>query len=279
MKKPLFRLALVTGASSGIGEALCHLLADKGIDLIITGRNEAHLQHVANDLRHQVKTLVIPADLNNPTDKTLLIKKIHELAPDLVINNAGFGLYGEALTFTTNAQVEIVNVNINALVEITLEAARTMVSNKQQGVILNVSSAAAFQSFPGFATYCASKAFVNRFSESIDEELKAQGVRVLTSCPGQVATKFRLRASQGSEPNQKIEHAMSATFAAEQIWKQIERKKPISIFNWKYRLGAFLAQYLMPKCLLMPLLHREIQKRSPNRSIIQINDRFQNHMK
>lgn len=259
------RLALVTGASSGIGEALCYLLAEKGINLIMTARSESNLNRIAQDLRSKVNVTVFPADLSLPHDRSLLIKKIQELSPDLVINNAGFGLYGDAISHTPAEEGEIVNLNVNALLEITLETARHMVSQQQKGVILNVSSVAAFIPMPGSAVYAASKSFVNSFSEGLDVELKDKGVRVLASCPGQVATKFRQRASQGQSDSQPQEPlVMSSSFAAQQIWMQIETLKTVHIFDWKYRLLLLLLKFL-PRSYVSKMLYVKIQERNKNR--------------
>src|SRR5580693_8214964 len=150
------RLALVTGASSGLGKALCHLLAKKGVRLIVTGRNRSKLE--------ELHGLVHVADLAQSRDS--LIKLIHEHVPDLVINNAGWGLYGDALSHTTKEQMDILEVNANAVLEISLEAARAMIKAKTEGAIVNIASGAAFFAFPTLAVYAASKAFVGSFSEA-----------------------------------------------------------------------------------------------------------------
>lgn len=272
-----FRLAMVTGASSGIGEALCYLLASKGIPLIITGRNQKALDTLAAELSSRVKVEVFALDLSISAHRQQLIDQIHILAPDLVVNNAGFGLYGEALSFETSIQVEMLQVNCQAVLEFTLEAARTMVSVGQKGVVLNVSSSAGFLPFPSFAVYAATKAFVNSFSESLDEELKTHGVRVLATCPGMVVTKFRQRASGGifhSIPKIKKRSfkVMSASFAAEQIWAQIEKQKPIYIFNWFYRTMIFAVRYLLPKKIVMEVIKTDMKKRYKPRPFIMINN-------
>ncbi len=262
-----FSLALVTGASSGIGEALCHLLAGKGVELIIAGRNKERLQQLAAQL--QVKATIVPGDLSLPADRLRLIEKIREAKPDLVINNAGYGLYGEALSYETQTQMDILKVDIDAVVELSLEAARKMVSSKKEGVIVNISSAAAFQVFPCFAVYAASKAFVNHFSESLDEELRHYGIRVLASCPGMVATHFRARASGEEISPGSSSLVMTASFAANEIWGQIEKRKPIHVFNWKYRLGTWLTRYLIPKKWAIKIVRSNVEKRYTHRPIIE----------
>ncbi|CCB87363.1 putative uncharacterized protein [Parachlamydia acanthamoebae UV-7] len=268
-----FTKAFITGASSGIGEALCNLLANKGISLLLTGRNEGRLQHLQQALQHQVEVSFFVADLGMQEGRQLAIKKMHQEKPDLVVNNAGFGLYGEALTYETSEQMEIVNVNLLAPFELTLEAARTLISSRQRGVILNVSSAAAFDIFPTFTTYTATKTFINAFSQSLDFETQPYGVRVFASCPGMVSTSFAQRASGGELSSQLEDERLSMTsaYAAEQIWQQIEKEKIIHIFDWRYRVGIFLSHFF-PQKWLAGYLKKRISARFPPRSFLSIHE-------
>lgn len=264
MKENTFRLCLITGASSGIGEALCHLIADQGIDLMISGRDHLKLETLANTLKQKVNVEVLSVDLSNQISRKKLVERIHERNPDLVINNAGFGIYGDAISTPVDEQLDILTVNGLAVVEITLESIKALLKNNRKGTILNVSSAAAFQVFPGFAVYSASKAFVNQFSESLDYETKARGIRVLAACPGMVKTGFRKRASKGiSESNQDF-GAMEASFAAKEIWHQILKGKPIHIFNWRYRLATFFTRFLIPTSFVAKKLYSNIQDAQNN---------------
>jgi uncharacterized protein len=234
-KQKTFSLALVTGASSGIGEALSFLLADKGINLIIHGRNIENLKRIQNTLAAKVNVDLISADLANRSERKKVSEMIHSRKPDLMINNAGFGLYGPALSHETEQVMEILEVNANAVMELTLEAARAMTSAGIKGVILNVSSSAGeIPVAPGFAAYSASKAFVNHFSQSLDMELQPIGIRVLSAAPGFVKTNFSKRA--GGKKNNLIQNiTMTSEFAAEQIWRQIQKGTPLFLFDWKNR--------------------------------------------
>ncbi|MCB1112061.1 MAG: SDR family NAD(P)-dependent oxidoreductase [Chlamydiales bacterium] len=259
-----FQLALVTGASSGIGEHLCRLLANKGINLIITARSADKLEKLAEELGEKVEVTIVPADLSDAKNRQKLIAKIHQESPDLIINNAGLGYYGSVLTRDTDEDLKVLEVNTAALLEISAEAARTLVTKGKKGVIMNVSSTAAFQILPGMATYAATKAFVNLFSESFDIELRQYGIRVLAACPGVVHTNFRKHASKGKSDNKKYLMTMSADFAANEIWKQIQSGKTIRAFDWKYRLMTFLSRYLTPKWLITKIGERLIRDlRSP----------------
>jgi|SRR3984885_10943520 len=261
-----FHLALVTGASSGIGEALCRLLAKNGIPLLITGRNQEKLALLAKELEQLVKVEFFTAELDKDLGRAVVIEKIYQQVPDLVVNNAGFGLYGQILTHETKKQMEIFEVDAATVLQLSIEAARALVSADKPGVILNVSSAAAFQIFPSFSVYSASKAFVNSFSESFDEEVKQYGVRILAACPGMVDTKFRERASEGSE-KKKYSFSMSPETAAKEIWKQINKRKPIYIFDWRYRFAAFIKK-ILPKRFVVNQVRRIIDGRYASREIL-----------
>lgn len=252
------RLALVTGASSGIGREVCSLLAAKGIDLIVSGRNLDELHRLQSQLSPRVSVQALPADLSVVEERVRLLDLIHAQVPDLIINNAGFGLYGDALSYSSYEQAAILEVNGKALLELSLEGARAMISQGKRGVILNVSSAAAFHVFPSLAVYAASKAFVNQFSQAFDYEVKSYGVRVLAICPGMVATDFQRRA--GGKRGAWTAGAMPAKYVAEQIWKQIERCQPLQIVDWKYRLLTHLAS-LLPKRLTASFNKRMIDTR------------------
>lgn len=261
-----FSLALVTGATSGIGEALSRLLASQGIDLIITGRNISKLEELATELGTKVHVDCFSADLASQDDRQKVIRKIYEKIPDLVINNAGFGLYGPALTHTTASQLEILNVNGNAVLEITMEAARALATRSKAGTIMNIASAAAFQVFPELAIYSAAKTFVVQFSQALNIELKSQGIQVLAACPGMVATDFSRRAAKEKEPF-LLTSAISSEEAAKHIWDQIQSANPVYIFDWKTRWMTYLSR-IAPKCIVAMVLRSKIRRRTPDRPII-----------
>ncbi len=246
-------LALITGASSGIGWELAKRLDREGISLILTGRSKERLQELQSLLSK--KTQIIIADLQTKQGRDKVVEIIWKKQPDLVVNNAGVGLYGSALEHTVEEQLQLMELNGNALMQLTLEAGQMLYCGKKEGTIMNISSAAAFQPFPYFAAYAASKAFVNALSESLDAEWSDQGIRVLAACPGVVKTRFRSRAG-GREMN---DYKMEASFAADQIWKQIVSEKTVRIFDWKYRVAIFLGRWLVPKALTTYLLKSQMR--------------------
>lgn len=258
------KLALVTGASSGLGKALCEALAKRQIPLIIVARNETRLKELSLNLG--VLTHIHVADLSQPEERKKLIHLIQQKQPDLIINNAGFGLYGPVLSHPLSEMHQMVEVNIQALMELSIEGARTLMKNHQKGTIVNISSAAAFFAYPTFSVYAATKAFVNRFSEGLDAELKLQGIRVLTVCPGQIDTAFRMRASK-NHPQQKDKMTMQPEHVAEWILKQVETGKRLSIVDWRYRCLIGIAR-LLPHGLLQALLKRSLKKRHQSYSVL-----------
>lgn len=249
----------MTGATSGIGNALTLLLAKKGFRLILSGRNKEQLQ----ELKEKLPTAVIDlfyADLSTKEGQQRVVQALWDFTPDIIVNNAGFGLYGEAIESSTEEQLAMLEVNGAAPLRVTLEAAKALSAKKKKGVIVNLSSVAAFQVLPGMAVYAASKAFLSHFSQALDFEMKGKGIRILTSCPGVVATHFQRRA--GSDLASR-EFVMSAPFVAEQIWKQIKKEQPLMIIDWKYRVATFFS-FFIPKCLIAALVARQMKKRANN---------------
>lgn len=254
-----FERALITGASSGLGKALCEKLNAHGISLIITGRDRHKLEELARALGSH--TIIESADLSNAEERKKIVRLIHTYEPDLIINNAGFGLYGDALSHSTQDQLEIIEVNATAAFELTLEAARSLRKKNRTGTILNISSAASFFIYPTFAAYAAAKACVTSFSQALDAELSPLGIRVLTACPGQMNTPFRSRAAKG-HPQKKTVGTMSIDQAVSHLLWQIEKGKRLYIFDWRYKFLIFLGKYLVPTRLQEKLLIRSLSKRS-----------------
>lgn len=258
MKREATRWALITGASSGIGECLAQLLAAERLALILHGRNLEKLQELASKLSRFVEVEVVVADLSLPAGRDLVVEAIRKRKPEIVINNAGYGIYGESLDASVEEQLHLLEVNGTTVLQITLEAASCLKEEKKEGVILNVASVAGFLVFPCLAVYAAAKAFVISLSESLDEEWRPLGIRVLAACPGMVDTHFRERA--GGTPDSSF-LSMKAQAAAQEIWKQIQNKKQVHVFNWFYKLSLFFVRFILPKRLVASLLKKNIQKR------------------
>ena len=177
---------LVTGASSGIGEAFAYNLANRGANLILTARSEDKLRQIAKELseRHEIQVHVFPGDLSLLDMPQRLWDDVQSasLSVDVLINNAGFGKCGPFLEYDYQSHQDMLNLNIKALVGLTHLFLPSMLE-KGDGGVINVASTAAFQPIPYLATYSATKAFVLGFSESLWGEYHEHGLTVLALCP------------------------------------------------------------------------------------------------
>ncbi|MFB9329129.1 SDR family NAD(P)-dependent oxidoreductase [Paenibacillus aurantiacus] len=191
--------ALITGASSGIGEQFAWQLAQKGNDLVLVARSRDKLDQLAAGIsaKHGVNTHVIAADLSEPGAAHRLHAETAKLGVtiDLLVNNAGFGLSGEFLNHPVDAYRNQIMLNVNALMEMTHLYLADMAARKS-GAIINVASLLSFMPFPYCSVYSGTKAFVLSFTESLWEEYRHRGVRVLALCPGPTDTNFFRTASE-----------------------------------------------------------------------------------
>jgi len=186
------RRALVTGASAGIGEAFARQLAKDGYDLVLVARRRDRLETLAKELgsAHGVSCEVISADLAKNDEVAGIEERLRAGDIDLLVNNAGFGTFGEFATLPIDRELAEIDLNVRALFRLTHAALGPMIERRRGGII-NVASAAAFQPIPYNATYAATKAFVLHFSEALHEEAKGHGVTVTCLCPGPVKTEFQ----------------------------------------------------------------------------------------
>lgn len=187
-------VALITGASAGIGLEFAVRLAERGYDLILVARRRDRLLELAAQVRAehaQVRAEVIAADLSGAASAATVAAETARLGMhvDLLVNNAGFGTHGYFETISTEREHEEISLNVATLVGLTHAFLPAMLARGRGGVI-NVASTAAFQPVPYMAVYGATKAFVRSFSEALHEEVRGRGVRVLALCPGPTATEF-----------------------------------------------------------------------------------------
>ena len=189
--------ALVTGASSGIGHEFAALLARDGFDLVLVARDGARLAATARLLRENagVSVAVLPCDLAASTAAERLVREIEErgIAVDLLVNNAGFNVYGPFARTDGAAELRMLQVHVVTLTHLTKLLLPGMLA-RRSGRILNVASTGSFAPGPNDAVYCASKAYVLSFSEALAEELRGSGVTVTALCPGPTDTEFAARA-------------------------------------------------------------------------------------
>ena len=187
------RLAIVTGASAGIGAAFAERLARDAFDLVLVARRRERLDALAERLvrAHERRVDVLAADLCTPEGLRAVEARIAaEPSLELVVNNAGFGTSGPFADLDRDAEEEEVRLNVLALLRLTHAAVGAM-QPRGHGSVINVSSLVGFQPAPFNATYAATKAFVNSFTQSVSEELRGSGVRLQLLCPGFTRTEFQ----------------------------------------------------------------------------------------
>jgi uncharacterized protein len=196
MTAPTADVALVTGASGGIGADIARILARRGLRLALVARSADRLTQLAGELSAAgaPAPLTLALDLAKPDGPEQLQRLVREAGGrvNVLVNNAGFGLAGEVFSLDSREQLEMIDLNVRALVDLTLRFSPDLMASR--GRIMNVASVAAFIPGPGMAVYYASKAFVLSFSEAISEEFKASGVTVTALCPGFTLTGFQARA-------------------------------------------------------------------------------------
>lgn len=213
--------ALITGASSGIGEAFAQQLAAEKQDLVLVARSQAKLEQLAQDLqsRHGIQVTVISQDLTEADSPTRIWETLQAQGKtiDLLINNAGFGDYGRFGDNSREKQLNMIQLNILALVDLTTLFLPPMLE-RGKGQIINVSSIAAFQPLPYLAVYSATKAFVLHFSEALWGEYRDRGIEVLAVCPGPTKTNFFEIA--GFDPFKSAEDAEKDAVSPEYVVRE-----------------------------------------------------------
>ncbi len=246
---------VVTGASSGIGEQLARRLAERGHGLTLVARRADRLQVLADELEvdRNVEVEIFRADLLDREDRAALADRLVTGPRTLagLCNNAGFGSYGRFHEQPAAREHDMVELNVVALHELTAAAIRAMLPHAE-GAILNVASIAAFQPLPGMATYAATKAFVQSFSEAIHAELAGTGISVTTLSPGPSPTEFGERAGVGIFPRAAVAPtSVPPAAVAEAGVRGMERGRRTVIPGALPRASAFGGR-LVPRTLLLP---------------------------
>jgi len=244
-------VVLITGASSGIGAALARVFAGRGHEPVLVGRREAQLNALADELagKGQNRPLVIPMDLTR-VDAPVRIG--HELGarglePEIVVNNAGYGLVGRAVELDRADQLAMIDLNVRALSDLSLRFIENLA--RHRGGILNIASVSAFLPGPGMAIYHATKAYVVSFSEALHTELAPMGIRVTAVCPGPVLTEFQARA--GMDETQLPRFLLqSAESVAQQAYDGLMRGKRVVVPGWGNQLVRFMVQAAPRRVLL-----------------------------
>ncbi|HEY7243274.1 MAG TPA: SDR family oxidoreductase [Xanthobacteraceae bacterium] len=248
-------VVLITGASSGIGAALAHEFAAHGHELVLIARREQALTAVADAiagksaarhtaLRHDVGRIDAARDIGEALAQ-------RGLEPEIVVNNAGFGLMGPADKLDRQRQLAMIDVNVRALTELSLAFLESL--ERRKGGILNVASLAGFMPGPGMAVYYATKAYVLSFSEALHQELKPRGVRVTTLCPGPVPTEFQGRAGIDTSHIPAF-LSLSAERVAKEAYEGLKRGRRIVVPGWTNKVAPVLAR-MLPRAAMLRMIH------------------------
>lgn len=239
------KVTLITGASSGIGEAFARKLAASEHDLILVARSENKLHELCDELmlKHKIMAHYVALDLlEEDADKKLLAETDkHGFEVDWLINNAGFGSMGDFAALNIEKELDIIRLNISALVALTHLFIPQM-RRRRHGTIINVSSSAGFQPIPFMATYAATKAFVTSFSEAIAEENRPFGIRVMALCPGATKTNFFV-ASDIKEPI-KVKGEQMPEEVVEAALRGLRKRKTTVISGWANYIGSVLGKHV-----------------------------------
>src|SRR5438445_5882636 len=253
-KRPV---TLITGASSGIGAALAHEFAANGHDVVLVARREQALAALADAIaaKGTTRPTVLPADLARADATQAIAEALDQrgLEPDVVVNNAGFGLLGAADELDRAEQLAMIDLDVRALTDLSLAFIDSL--KRRRGGILNVASIAAFLPGPGMAVYYASKAYVLSFSEALHRELKPKGVRVTVLCPGPVPTEFQARAGMSGDAFPRL-LTRSAERGARDAYRGLMQGRRVVIpgaVNWAVTAMIRFA----PRSLVLELIARQ----------------------
>ena len=249
-------VALITGASSGIGADMARILSDKGYDLILVARNKRKMEVLAKELKTNAE--IIPIDISSTYNCTELYNLVKKKNIDVLVNNAGFGLFGEFCCTKLDKELDMIELNVKTVHTLTKLFLKDFVK-KDKGYILNVASSAAFMPGPLMATYYATKAYVLHLTESINEELrrKKSNVFICALCPGPVSTNLN-KVAGVSFNLESLESYDVAKYAVKQMFK----KKVVIIPGFKIKMGVF-ALRLLPRSLVRKIAYK-IQKNKEN---------------
>ena len=244
------RTALVTGGAGGIGFELCKLIAADGYNLVLVDMNEMGLNRAARQLENEfaVKVQTICKDLSDPRAPREIVRELdlRGVQTDLLVNNAGFGLSGSFVDIALEPQLNMIQVNISAVVALTRLLLPGMLKRKDAS-ILNVASIAAFQPGPYMAAYFASKAFVLSWSEGLAKELENTSVSVTALCPPPTDTGFAARANSGTSLAFQKQAMASPEQVAREAWRGLKNKKAIVLPTFINKFAVFTSRFLPRK--------------------------------
>lgn len=249
--------AIITGASSGIGKEFAQIFAQNQVNLVISSRNENALVSLADELtaKHNIKVLVYPTDLSVQSHVVDFVEFVadNKIAPEYLINNAGFGDFGHFTQSNWSKEEKMINLNMKTLTYLTKIYASQM-KLRGSGKIVNVASGAAFQPGPLMAIYFATKAYVLHFSEAISEELSGTGVTVTALCPGPTESNFWKAAGKINGISFVPGSMPTSHTVAEYGYQAMMKGKRVAVQGLGNQLGAFFVQF-MPRRLVTRLIY------------------------
>ena len=244
--------ALITGASGGIGEAFARILAEEGWSLFLVARREHELNRVAGvcHAEYGVEVHVMRADLSVQEEIARLMARLDQLdfRPDVLINNAGFGLAGRAAELSRADQLRMTDLNVRAMTDLTLRLLPHMRAQRAGGVI-NVASLAGFMPGPGMAVYFATKAYVLSFTDALAHELRGEGVTISALCPGPVKTGFFATAGMRRTLLSRLLPMSTARSVARDGWQGFKEGRVIIVPGLVNKLVAHGTRFT-PRALL-----------------------------
>jgi uncharacterized protein len=256
-------ITLITGASAGIGAALARTFARNGHELMLVARREQKLRELADEIaalgKPRPQFQAVDLEQRDAVEQIANAMARVGIEPDVVVNNAGFGLLGPAASLSRAEQLAMVDVNVRALTDLSL--AFVDVLERRRGGILNVASVAAFLPGPNMAVYYATKAYVLSFSDALHWELRKRGIRVTAVCPGPVPTEFQARAGFSGNSNTDI-LTQTAEQVAEQSYRGLQQGRRVVVPGLANRMTTAVAR-LMPRRLLMDAVGRYNRQRLP----------------
>lgn len=255
-------ITLITGASVGIGAELARVFAAHGHRLALVARREAAMAKLAAEIAAAgcPQPTVLPIDLAQPdaTVQVALALKQRGLEPQYVVNNAGFALIGMATELDRTEQLTMIDLNVRTLTDLSLAWVESLA--RHRGGILNVASISAFFPGPGMAVYYASKAYVLSFGEALHHELKPQGIRVTTLCPGPVPTEFQARAGFRKDATSPAVLTMSAAQVAKAGYRGLMRGRRVVVPGLGNKIVTAIVR-VAPHKPVIAVASRELRRR------------------
>jgi uncharacterized protein len=249
-------VTVITGASAGIGAALARVFAEHGHELVLVARRKPQLTALADEIAAagRPRPTVLSMDIGRRDAVSEIAAELtaRGLEPQIVVNNAGFGLAGSAAALSRDEQLAMIDLNVRALTELSLTFVDSLA--RHRGGILNVASVAAFMPGPGMAVYYACKAYVLSFSEAMHQELAPSGIKVTALCPGPVPTEFQARAGLRGERAQSVLLSLSAERVARIGYDGFIRGRRVVVAGIGNEIAVFLVR-IVPHAILMPLLY------------------------